>query len=127
VRSPSVNGSRFTLSPRYDGSVTPSLVSRSAERGLAYWPAMRPMRTTGRRVPWTSTRLICIKIFSFAAIESDRQSSKLSAQSPPCSTNASPRAAAASCVRSPSISHDVTSGGSRCISANTRSNAAASG
>src|ERR1035438_2480329 len=33
----------------------PSRVSRLAERGLAYWPAKRPMRITGRRAPITST------------------------------------------------------------------------
>jgi hypothetical protein len=96
VRSSAVNASRLMMSPRYAGSVTPPRVSESVERGFAYWPAMRPIRTIGFFVPWTSTRLICSRIFSFAAIGSERQSSKLSAQSPPCSTNASPRAAFAS-------------------------------
>ena len=32
--------------------MTPPRVSMSAERGLAYWPAMRPTRITGRRVLW---------------------------------------------------------------------------
>ncbi len=114
------------MSPRYAGSVTSPRVSTSAERGLAYWPAMRPMRITFLRVPWTSTSDICRRILSLPAIEAARQSSKLSAQSPPWSTNASPRAARASSPRSRSTSHDVMSGGSRPISSTTRASASAS-
>ena len=37
----------LTMWPRNDGSSTPSIVSVSAERGLANWPAMRPTFTIG--------------------------------------------------------------------------------
>ncbi len=37
----------FTESPRYTGRVTPSRVSVDLERGLEYWPAIRPILTTG--------------------------------------------------------------------------------
>jgi hypothetical protein len=93
---------------------------------LAYWPAKRPIRVTGRRVPCTSTRLIWSRILSLAAIESERQSSKVSAQSPPWSRKRSPRAAAASCSLRFSISDEVTSGGNRDSRSTTASTAAGS-
>ena len=107
--------------------MTPFRVSMSAERGLAYWPAMRPTRITGRRVPWTSTRLICIRIFSFDEIASGLQSSNDSAQSPPWSRKVSPAAARASCSRRLSTSHDVTRGGRRRMLCTTRASASGSG
>ena len=36
--------------PRNDGSSTPSTISVAAERGLANWPAMRPIFSTGTPV-----------------------------------------------------------------------------
>ena len=45
-------------------------------------------------------------------MESAENSAKLSAQSPPCNRNRSPRAAAASSLLSASTSQEVTSGGS---------------
>ncbi len=42
-----MNSGRLTRSPRKLGSVTPFFVSVSAERGLAYCPAMRPTRMIG--------------------------------------------------------------------------------
>ena len=63
-----MNSERFTRSPRKAGSVTPLRVSVSAERGLAYWPAMRPTRMMGFLSPCSSTRLICSRILSFLAI-----------------------------------------------------------
>src|ERR1700733_15098928 len=77
--------------------------------------------------PCSSTRLICSRIFRRLAILSDSQSSKLSAQSPPCNRNCSPRWACASFARSASISQETTSGGSRLKEATTRSNACGSG
>ena len=100
--------------------MTPCAVSVSVERGLAYWPAKRPMRVTRFLPPCTSTRLICSRIFSLLAIADDSQSSKLSEQSPPCSRNRSPRVASASwCLRF-SISQLVTSGGSRASCSSVR-------
>ncbi len=48
----------FTASPRYTGRTPPSDVfSQSDDLGLAYWPAMRPMATTGGpAAPATSRR-----------------------------------------------------------------------
>ena len=39
------------MSPRYTGSATPSRVSSGLERGLPYWPAIRPTLTTGSAAP----------------------------------------------------------------------------
>src|ERR1700692_3257632 len=78
---------------------------------------------TGFFRPCSRTRLICSKIFRRRAMLSDSQSSKLSAQSPPCSRNCSPRCALANLSRSASISHDTTSGGRRLNAATVRSNA----
>ncbi len=47
TRDSGVKAKPLTASPRYAGRVTPSRVSRSEERGLAYWPASRPSLTTG--------------------------------------------------------------------------------
>ena len=42
-----VKANPFTASPRYAGIVTSPRVSVWLERGLAYWPAIRPTLTTG--------------------------------------------------------------------------------
>src|ERR1700685_3691810 len=76
---------------------------------------MRPMRTTGRFMPDSSTRLICSNTLSCLAMRSDSHSAKLSAQSPPCSRKPSPRCAAASRSRRFSTSQDTTIGGSRAL------------
>ena len=55
------------------------------------------------------------------------QPSNTSAQSPPCSRKRLPSCASAICFCSARISHDVTSGGSTCISCSTPSSAAGSG
>ncbi|CAM5687978.1 hypothetical protein SCANM63S_09027 [Streptomyces canarius] len=47
MRLSSVKSKPLTESPRYTGSVTPSRVSVGLERGLEYWPAIRPTLTTG--------------------------------------------------------------------------------
>src|SRR5690606_32402880 len=99
----------------------------SAERGLAYWPAKRPTLTTGRRRPWTSTRLICSSTLSRLEMVPDSQSLKFSAQSPPCSRKRLPSWASASCRLSAKISHEVTSGGSLRSSASVDSSASGSG
>src|ERR1700680_3790262 len=77
--------------------------------------------------PCNKTRLICSSILRRLAILSDSQSSKLSAQSPPCSRNCSPRCAWANFARSASISQDTTNGGSRLNEATARSSAWLSG
>ena len=46
-----VNAKSLTMSPRYAGSVRSPRVSTSALRGLAYWPAIRPIFTTGTEAP----------------------------------------------------------------------------
>ena len=52
ARASAVNGvSQLMLSPWYDGSVTPSMVSWGLDRGLANWPAMRPILITGCAPP----------------------------------------------------------------------------
>ena len=83
-----------------------------AERGLAYCPAKRPMRITGRRAPITSTSDICSRTFSVLVMRTGVQSTKRSAQSPAWRTNWRPSAASASCSRRRRISQLVTSGGS---------------
>src|SRR3546814_13987870 len=97
------------MSPRYLGRVTPSRVSLSAERGLAYWPAKRPTRTTGRRMPCTSTRLICSSTLSRLEMTSELQSLQFSAQSPPCSRQRLPSSASATCCLSAALSHAASS------------------
>jgi hypothetical protein len=57
---------------------------------------------------------------------SDSQSSKLSAQSPPCSRNCSPRCAWASLARRASTYQDTTKGGNRLNEATARSSACGS-
>ena len=51
VRASGVNSQPLTMSPRNAGSVTPSRVSVSDERGLAYCPAIRPILMMGRLAP----------------------------------------------------------------------------
>src|SRR6478735_6220516 len=46
------------MSPRYAGRVTSPRVSVSLERGLANWPAMRPILTMGIDAPYVSTTAI---------------------------------------------------------------------
>ncbi|SPE25404.1 hypothetical protein SBA3_1190024 [Candidatus Sulfopaludibacter sp. SbA3] len=98
-----------------------------AERGLAYCPANRPMRITGFLAPTTSTRLICSSSLSMLVMRGGLQSTRRSAQSPPCNTNRLPTAASASCCRSCTISQLTTRGGSWRNSARTRSTATGSG
>ena len=50
-RAAASNAKSFTMSPRNDGSSMPSRVSVGAERGLANWPAMRPIFTVGTPLP----------------------------------------------------------------------------
>src|SRR5690606_11502740 len=99
----------------------------SAERGLAYWPAKRPTRTTGSFSPCTSTRLICSSTLSRLEMTSELHSAKVSAQSPPCSRNRLPSCASASCCLSARISREVTSGGSARSSSRVAASASASG
>ena len=67
----------------YDGSSIPSMVSRSAERGLANWPAMRPIFTTGTPPPNIATTAICSMTLKESLILLALNCEKLSAQSPP--------------------------------------------
>ena len=50
-RASGVGSRLLTMSPRKDGSSTPSTTSTGELRGLANWPAMRPILTTGRPAP----------------------------------------------------------------------------
>ncbi len=70
-----------------------SRVSVSLERGLEYWPAMRPTLTTGTEAAYVRTALIWSSVFSLARMWSADTASKASAQSPPWSS-ASPLATA---------------------------------
>ena len=51
ARAAASNAKSFTMSPRNDGSSMPSRVSVGDERGLANWPAMRPIFTVGTPLP----------------------------------------------------------------------------
>ena len=62
------------------------------ERGLANWPAMRPIFTTGTPAPKVSTTAICSRTRNVSRMMLAVKSAKLSAQSPPCSTKALPSA-----------------------------------
>ena len=91
--------------------MTSPCVSVSDERGLANWPAMRPIFTTGSEAPnvrttaiWSSTRKVSRMMLAV-------KSEKLSAQSPPCRTNALPSDAWARCALSRRASPANTSGG----------------
>ncbi len=78
------------MSPRNEGSSTPSRVSVGAERGLANCPAMRPIFTVGTPLPYVSTTAICRMTFSLSRMALAENASNASAQSPACSTK--PRA-----------------------------------
>ena len=106
VRSPCRS---FTASPRYDARPVP--LSTSLLRGLAYWPARRPTFTTGTEAPYVSTTAICSRVRTLPRMPSAVFARNVSAQSPPCSRNASPRATAASRSRRTSHSPGCTSGG----------------
>ena len=54
-RASSVNSDELMLSPRYDGNDTPSIVSRSSDRGFANCPAILPSFTTGTPAPYINT------------------------------------------------------------------------
>ena len=71
--------------------------------------------------------LIFSNIFSLLVMESGRQSSKLSQQSPPWRRNLCPRAASANSAFRVSTSQLVTSGGNLLTAVRTRSAAAWSG
>src|SRR5579872_313168 len=60
-------------------------------------------------------RLICSRTLILFVMVGESHLSKLSAQSPPCSRNRSPRTASASSDFKCSTSHEVTSGGSFAI------------
>jgi hypothetical protein len=62
-------------------------------RGLKYWPAKRPIFTTGSDAAYVSTTDICKTVFNRARIDSAVFASNVSAQSPPVRTKASPREA----------------------------------
>ena len=66
----------------------------SDERGLAYCPAIRPTLTTGTEAAYVSTTAICSSTRSLLRTLSAVTPAKVSAQSPPWSRNASPRATA---------------------------------
>src|SRR5699024_5076469 len=94
VRAPGVKSKPFTASPRYAGNVTPSRVSVSLDRGLAYCPASRPTLTTGRLAAYVRTTPRDSSTRSLFRTFSPVTPSTVSAQSPPGSKNASPPATA---------------------------------
>ncbi len=91
--------------------MTPSRVSVGLERGLLYWPAIRPTLTTGTEPAYVSTAPICSSVLSLLRMCSALTWSNASAQSPPWSRNASPRATEPSRSRNWSHSPAKTSGG----------------
>ena len=78
---------------------------------MAYCPASRPTFTTGTEAAYVSTTAICSSTRSLLRMLSAVIPAKVSAQSPPCSKNALPRATAASLALSSSHSPAKTSGG----------------
>src|ERR1044072_9322065 len=127
MRAASLKSKPLTESPRYVGSVTPSRVSVPLERGLEYWPAMRPTFTTGTEAAYVSTAPIWSRVLSLLRMWSADTASKASAQSPPWRRNASPLATAANRARSWSHSPAKTSGGYGSRSAITARRASVSG
>ena len=83
----------------------------SDDRGLAYWPAMRATLTTGMLAPYVSTTAICSSVRMLARMCGSVLSTNVSAQSPPCSRKALPRATSASRPLSFSISEGTVTGG----------------
>ena len=59
---------------------------------------MRPIFTTGSDAPNVSTTAICSSTRNVSRMTLAVKSEKLSAESPPCSTNALPSAASARCA-----------------------------
>ncbi|CAM5533294.1 hypothetical protein SALBM311S_01892 [Streptomyces alboniger] len=92
IRAASLKSKPLTESPRYVGRVTPSRVSAPLERGLEYWPAIRPTFTTGTDAAYVSTAPIWSRVLSLLRMWSADTASKASAQSPPWRRNASPLA-----------------------------------
>ena len=92
--------------------MTPARVSSPELRGLAYWPAIRPILTIGTCAAYVSTTAIESSVRSLPWMLAAVTPSNVSAQSPPCRMNASPAATLAILVRSLSHSAAKTSGGS---------------
>ncbi len=105
----------------------PSWVSTSSERGLANWPAMRPIFTTGRSAPKVSTVAMLRKTQNVSRILLAVNSAKLSAQSPPWSRKALPSATCARLDIKLRASPANTSGGWVFSRASTADSAAGSG
>lgn len=57
---------------------------------MAYWPAIRPIFTTGTEAAYWRTSAIWSRVRTLRRTESSRTSAKVSAQSPPWSRKASP-------------------------------------
>ena len=91
--------------------MTSPRVSKSFERGLANWPAMRPTFTTGKLEWYCRTAAICKIVLMRLRIESAVAAANVSAQSPPCNQNARPAAASATFAFKSSHSPAKTSGG----------------
>ena len=70
----------------YEGSSTPSIVSISADRGFANWPASLPTLMTGTPPPYIITTAICRSTLKESRTLLVLKFEKLSAQSPPART-----------------------------------------
>jgi len=103
------------------------MVSTSSERGLTNCPANLPTLTTGSAAPKVSTTAICNSTRNVSRMLSGWNSAKLSAQSPPCSKNASPPATRPNWRFKLRASPANTKGGMRRSRASTLSSAAWSG
>ncbi len=106
--------------------MTSPRVSVAAERGLVYWPAIRPIFTIGTCAAYVSTTAIDNKVRSLPWMLAAVTPSKVSAQSPPCRMNDSPAATLAILLRRLSHSPANTSGGSDRSRATTSSTSTAS-
>src|SRR5215475_10966443 len=96
-------------------------------RGLANWPPMRPILTTGNAAAKVSTTAICRNTRKKSRMLSAPCSAKLSAQSPPCSRKACPTATRPSACLRLRASPANTSGGKLASWRSTWASAAASG
>ena len=126
-RASALGSLELMISPRKLGSLCPSISSKSAERGLANWPAVRAILVTGRRPAKVSTIAICSSTLKVSRTLSALNSAKDSAQSPPCSRNPLPSATCARRFLRSLISCANTSGGSACSRVSTSRRRALSG
>src|SRR5690554_5868958 len=87
------------------------MVSKSPERGFAYWPAIRATLVTGQEPAKVSTMAICKITLKVSRIFGAVKSWNDSAQSPPCNRKPLPWQTLAKCFSKLRISSAKTKGG----------------